>query len=247
MDELAVRGATERSRPDHFGFWVALLTGVLGLVALGIAFSTTPRAGPFCSEECLAYPYEGAVAFVPRDFLWMYPATMMLLTFMTLTIVVLAHAGSDSRLPAMIGVAFSLLAAAVLVVDYAIQLAVVQPSLLAGEGDGLVLVSQYNPHGVFIALENVGYVSLAVALLFLSRVFTGRGRLVGALRWLMLLAGSLTLAALVTMTWWFGMDLEYRFEVVAITITWIAVIGSSALLAIWLRRPAGADRGSQEG
>ena len=60
-------------------------------------------------------------------------------------------------------------------------------------------------------------------------------------------AGVLTLAALVTMSWWFGMDLEYRFEVVAISITWIAVIVSSALLAGWLRRPEGADRGTQEG
>jgi peptidoglycan/LPS O-acetylase OafA/YrhL len=121
----------------------------------------------------------------------------------------------------------------------------VQPSLLAGESDGVVLVSQYNPHGVFIALENVGYVALAVAFLFLSRVVTGEGWLVRALRWLLVLAGAVTLVALVIMSWWFGMDLGYRFEVVAISITWIAVIGSSALLAVWLRRPT--EGGPQEG
>jgi hypothetical protein len=177
----------------------------------------------------------------------MYPATVMLLTYLILTIVVLAHARPDRRLSAMIAVAFALLAVATLVVDYAIQLAVVQPSLLSGESDGVALVSQYNPHGVFIALENVGYVALAVAFVFLSRVITGRGWLVRALRWLLLLAGALTLAALLVMSWWFGMDLGYRFEVVAISITWIAVIASSALLAAWLRRPVGADRGAQEG
>jgi hypothetical protein len=245
MDSLGID--TVRTRPDRFGFWVALLTSILGLVALGIAVSTTPRAGPFCPSECLAYPYSGAVAFVPRDFLWMYPATMMLLTFVVVTIVVLAHTGPGQRLWAMIGVAFSLLAAAVLVVDYGMQLMVVQPSLLSGETDGVALVSQYNPHGVFIALENVGYVSLALAFIFLSRVVTERGWIVGILRWLLLIAGATTLAALVVMTWWFGMDLGYRFEVVAISITWIAVIVSSALWAVWLRRPSGSEGRTHDG
>jgi hypothetical protein len=246
MDEQSTGDGVVRARPDRFGFWVAVLTVVFGLVALGIAVSTTPRAGPFCPAECLDYPYAGAAALVPRDFLWMYPATVMLLTYLILTIVVLAHAVPDRRLPAMIAAAFALLAVATLVVDYAIELAVVQPSLLAGESDGVALVSQYNPHGVFIALENVGYVALAVAFVFLSRVVTERGWLILALRWLLLVAGALTLVALVVMSWWFGMDLGYRFEVVAISITWIAVIASSALLAVWLRRPAGADRGAQE-
>ena len=238
---------TVRSRPDRFGFWVALLASILGLVALGIAVSTTPRAGPFCPAECLDYPYSGAVAFVPRDFLWMYPATAMLLTFVVVTIVLLAHAGVDRRLWAMTGAAFTLLAAAVLVVDYAMQLMVVQPSLLSGESDGVALISQYNPHGVFIALENVGYVALALAFLFLSRVVVGPGWLVGVLRWLLLVAGAMTVAVLVGMTWWFGMDLGYRFEVVAISITWIALIVSSALWAAWLRRRSGSECGAQEG
>ena len=247
MDERTRTEAAVRARPDRFGFGVAVLTVAFGLVALGIAVSTTPRAGPFCPADCLDYPYAGAVALVPRDFLWMYPATVMLLTYLILMIVVLAHAGFDRRLSAMIAVAFTLLAVATLVADYAIQLAVVQPSLLAGESDGVALVSQYNPHGVFIALENVGYVALAVAFVFLSRVVTERGLLVRVLRWLLLVAGALTLVALVVMSWWFGMDLGYRFEVVAISITWIAVIGSSALLAGWLRRHAWADRGAQKG
>jgi hypothetical protein len=37
--------------------------------------------------------------------------------------------------------------------DYFIQLTVVQPSVLQGKVDGLLLWSQYNPHGIFIALE----------------------------------------------------------------------------------------------
>jgi len=245
MDERTTTQAPVRARPDGFGFWAAVMSVVFGLLALGIAVSTTPRAGPFCPAECLDYPYAGAAALVPRDFLWMYPATVMLVTYLILTIVMLAHAGLDRRLHGMIAAAFVLLAVATLVADYAIQLAVVQPSLLAGESDGVALVSQYNPHGVFIALENVGYVALAVAFVFMSRVVAGRGWLVQTLQWILLLAGALTLVALVVMSWWFGMDLGYRFEVVAISVTWIAVIASSALLAVWLRRPT--ESGPQEG
>jgi hypothetical protein len=51
-----------------------------------------------------------------------------------------------------------------LAADYAMQLAVVTPSLLRGEGRDVVLLLMYNPHGVFIALEDAGYVLVALAL-----------------------------------------------------------------------------------
>jgi hypothetical protein len=38
-------------------------------------------------------------------------------------------------------------------VDLLIQLRTVQPALVRGELDGLAIISQYNPHSVFIALE----------------------------------------------------------------------------------------------
>ena len=42
--------------------------------------------------------------------------------------------------------------AALLSADYFIQLRVIQPAILKRELDGLAPLSQYNPHGVFIAL-----------------------------------------------------------------------------------------------
>lgn len=247
MSNRSAQGDTTPIRPKAFGTWVATVTAVTGLVALGIAVTTTPRAGPFCPSECLTYPYAEAAALVPRDFLWMYPATVMLLAFMVLTMVVHADTVADRRLATMIASAFTLLAAGTLVADYAIQLAVVQPSLLAGESDGVALISQYNPHGVFIALENVGYVALAVAFLFLSRAFWRPAWLDRVLRWLLISGGVLTLVALVGMSWWFGMDLGYRFEVVAIGITWIVVIAAAVVLAVRFRRMASREGDPQEG
>jgi hypothetical protein len=40
---------------------------------------------------------------------------------------------------------------------------VVQPSLLSGESEGLAIISQYNPHGVFIAMQDL-YCVRAVGL-----------------------------------------------------------------------------------
>jgi len=45
-------------------------------------------------------------------------------------------------------------------------LTVVQTCLPKGEVDGLSLWSQYNPHGLFIGLEDAGYLSMGVAFLF---------------------------------------------------------------------------------
>ena len=55
------------------------------------------------------------------------------------------------------------MATALLVVDYALQLTVMQPAFLTGQLEGLSALSQYNPHGVFIGVENAGYALLAAA------------------------------------------------------------------------------------
>jgi hypothetical protein len=34
-----------------------------------------------------------------------------------------------------------------------------QPSLLAGETEGIAMLSQFNPHGLFIILEEPGFIN----------------------------------------------------------------------------------------
>ena len=55
-----------------------------------------------------------------------------------------------------IGVAFGVMAAVLLTADYIIPLRVIQPATLNGAFDGLTTLTQYNPHGVFSALEEAG-------------------------------------------------------------------------------------------
>ena len=131
-----------------------------------------------------------------------------------------------------------------LVIDYGLQLTVVQPSLLRGETEGLSLFSQYNPHGIFIALENVGYLAMSLALLLVGLALRVSGRAERALRWLFVGGGLLTVGLLVVLALVYRDELDYRFEVWAILVNWLVLIVSGVLLA---RLARGAGRGAAGG
>jgi hypothetical protein len=137
-------------------------------------------------------------------------------------------------------------AAAALTIDYAIQLAVVQPSLLAGQTQNLSLVSMYNPHGIFIALEDLGYLLMAVSFLFAGLAIARHARFGNAIRWILIISGAVVAAVLLALGLWYGRQLNDQFEVVAIGIDWAVLIVVGALLALSSgrvrRRPASATR-----
>ena len=61
---------------SRLGFWSAILTAVLATVFFTIGIATPARSGPFCRSSCVAYPYvSGLAAFVPTDYMWLYPVT----------------------------------------------------------------------------------------------------------------------------------------------------------------------------
>jgi hypothetical protein len=85
-------------------------------------------------------------------------------------------------------------AAAALTIDYVIQLAAVQPSMLAGQTQDLSLVSMYNPHGIFLALEDLGYLLMAVSFLFAGLAIARRARFGSAIRWILIISGNVVAA-----------------------------------------------------
>jgi hypothetical protein len=64
-------------------------------------------------------------------------------------------------------------------------------------------------------------------------VFTRRSRLERGLRWLFLIGGAVTVAGLPALAVAYGADLEYRYEVAAIAVTWITFIVGGLLLFRW--------------
>lgn len=221
---------------DRVGFWAATLTALLAAVSFGVAATTPPRTGPFAAPgSVLPYPYAAAARFVPRDFVWMYLALLMMLAFLVLATCVRERAVDDRRVFGTIGLCLSTASFSIIALDYFIQLRTVQPALLRGEADGLAIISQYNPHGVFIALEELGFLILGLSFAFLA-LSLGGSHLERFTRWVYAISSALMLAAFVGMSWYFGFGLEYRFEVTAISIGWLTLMISGALLAfVFLR------------
>jgi hypothetical protein len=225
----------------RLGFWVAILTAVTAAAALGIAITTAPaRSGPFCLVDlvgsCVTYPYTDVAAFVPTEYIWMYPALLMALLFAVLVICIHFHAAADKKIFSQIALSFAVIAATAHTINYFIQLAVVQPSLLKGELEGLSLFSQYNPHGIFIALEDVGYLMMGIAFLFVAAVFSRQEWLERVIRFLLITSAILAIGSLILLTLFYGSELEYRYEVAAILVDWITLILAGALLSVFFKR-----------
>ena len=112
----------------------------------------------------------------------------------------------------------------------------------------VALISQYIPHSIFIALEDLGYLLLGLAFLFMVLVFAGKERLTGVVRWLLGGSGFLVVVAFLLYHVIYGHNLEYRFEVFVIAVDWTTLIVAGVLLALWFKRTAALnERGGCRG
>lgn len=224
-----------KPKPPDTGFWVAATTALLAVAALVSGITTPPRSGAFCGGACVPYPYTDVAAFVPRDYLWMYPGLLLGLAFVVLAAWLRQWTVAEHAALATTAVCLTTIGSTVLVVDYGIQLTVVQPALVANQTDGLSLWSQYNPHGLFIGLENIGYAVLAAAMLSLG-IALRRARLPLTVRRVFTVSGTLSLTALVALAANYRADLDVRYEVTGLLITWLALATAGTVLAVHLVR-----------
>ena len=240
-----MNGAVERQGGGgarRLGFWAGLLAAALTVVSFGLAIVAVPPVGPMCLGDCVAYPFVDPIirAKVPHDFLWMYPAVALMLTFVVLISCLHRCAPARAQDYSIIALAFATLSAGIIAADYSIQIATIQPSIVRGETEGVALLTQFNPHGVFIALEELGYVVMSLAFLFAAPVFSGRRWFERVLRWLFVLAALLTLGGWAVFYAVYGYGLEYRFEVFAISVNWLTLLVAGVLASLWFRGQRGA-------
>ncbi len=221
---------------NRVGFYSALLAALITIVTFGLAIIAIPKSGANCLEGCLSYPYLDSLAQFPHDYLWMPPAVVMILVYVVLMAAIHSLAAAPQKVFSQIGLSFASIAAVLLAGDYFIQFSVVPISLMKGETEGIALLTQYNTHGLFIALEEVGYIVMSLSFLFMAPVFTGRTRLEAAVRWIFAAAFVLIILALAGYSAVYGLDREYRFEVAAIAINWLTLIINGILLSILFRR-----------
>jgi len=234
-DSVLESGVDLRYRASKIGYFIAIATSGVTFITFLIAILTPPLSGPFCTENCFEYPYLDIISRFPRDYYWMYPAMLLMLLFTGLMVCIHHFARESRRVFSLGGLAFGIIATLILFVNYFVQVSVIQPSLLSGEIDGIPLLTQYNPHGIFIALEEAGYIMMSLSLFSIAPVFSG-SRLQRSLRWLFSVGFFLTVISFIVISSIFGSHREYYFEVAAITINWTILIIGSFLTGLVFRR-----------
>ena len=218
------------------GFYAALLTAFLTVFTFVIAFLTPPLSGPFCTGGCFTYPYSDIASRFPRDYFWMYPAMLLNMVYYALMVAIHYFAPAEKKIFSHIGVSLALLSMATFVIDYFLQVSVIQPSLVLGETDGIALLSQFNAHGVFIALEEIAFIMMSMSMLFMAPVFVGKTRSEKAIRWIFTSNFVLTAVTFTLFSVFYGISREYRFEVAAFSINWLALVTSGIFLSVVFRK-----------
>lgn len=206
------------------GFVSSILLTVLTIIGFGFAIIAIPPSGPYCPGNCMDYPYLDILKYYPRDYLWMYIISFQLIVFMIFVIANHFNAKRDKNIYSFISVSLAIITTTVLLANYFIQHSVVPISMMKGQTEGISLLTQYNGHGIFIVLEELGFILMSLTFLFLSPIFTGKNRLEKVLKCTYAIPFVLVLLSFIFYTIQYGLDRDYRFEVAAITIDWLATI-----------------------
>jgi hypothetical protein len=235
-DSFGTDPGSSMANSNRFGYYSAILTTVITIVTFGFAMVAIPISGANCPGDCAEYPYLDTASQYPRDFLWMPLAITMVLAYVTLMVSIHFYAPSRKKIFSQVGLSFALIAAAILAADYFVQFSAIPMSLINSETEGLAILIQYNPHGVFIALEELGYLVMSLSFLFVAPVFANRSRLESAVRWIFVIAFVLAIVSLAAISISYGLDRQDRFEVVVLSIDWLVLIVNGVLLSVVFRR-----------
>lgn len=136
-----------------FGLYSSLSLTLLTLITWGVAMTAIPPAGPYCPGDCMSYPYSDILSYYPRDYYWMYLAIFQLFGYLIFIVSNHFITRIEKKLFSFLSVAFALVTTIVLLIAYFVQFSVVPMSMMKGETEGIALLTQYNGHGIFIAME----------------------------------------------------------------------------------------------
>ena len=223
---------SEQTISNSVGFYTAIFTVIMTVITFGFAITAIPISGANCGNLCVDYPYLNTLSQFPKDYLWMPLAIILTLSYWVLMVSIHVYASNQRKIFSQIGLSFALLATMVLVGDYFVQFSVVPISLMSGETEGITMLTQYNAHGVFIVLEELGYLLMSLSFLFMAPVFINKNRLEVAVRWVFIISFLLTVLALTLISINYGLDRQDRFEVAVISIDWLVLIVNGILLSI---------------
>lgn len=198
---------------------------------------TPPLSGPMCPGNCLQYPFHDIASRFPRDYYWMYPAILLYLVYITCLSILHYSTPPRQKFISHAALLFAFAGSLLLITDYFLQLTVIQPALLNNETEGIAILTQYNPHGIFIVLEELGYLLITLAFLLQAFIFKGKG-LKRAVKIVFLAGFVLSVTALLLLSLTYGFKREYYYEIVAISVVWLIFIVNGILIAVLFNQSA---------
>jgi len=157
------------------GLWSAVLTGICS-TAYGIAVIAVLVYSLLMQASSPAQSWTGIDAFLatfqPIQMLPVIPSLFLAPAFTALMVSVHAFAQDEKKIWSLLGLAFTLIYAAIAAMNYMIQLLPVWRSINNGETDGLAMFVLGNPHSIFWGLA-YAYIFMNLAMLFSAMVFSG--------------------------------------------------------------------------
>lgn len=195
-----------------------------------------PPVGPYCPENCMEYPFPDILLYYPRDYYWMYLAIFQLFAFVIFIVTNHFIVNTGKKLYTFISISFALISSTVLLIAYFTQFSVVPISVMKGETDGIALITQYNEHGLFIAMEELGYITMSIALFFLAFAFSKNSRAERIIRIILISQVILTFISFIFYSVKFGIERSYLFEVATITINWLVLIIAGIMIGLFYRK-----------
>ncbi len=173
--------------------------------------------------------------FQPIQMLSLVPSLFLVPAFVVLMVSIHYYAAPDKKIWSQLGIAFTLIYAAMASINYIMQLTVVRLSIVNKETDGLAMFVMGNAHSLFWALA-YAYVFMNLAMLFAAPVFGG-GRLERWIRWLFLANGASAALSIFTV----GSPTIY---LLVSLVPWCIIFSlATALVAVLFKRiDSGANR-----
>jgi len=214
--------STEGNR--KFGSIIAYLTSLLTIITLALALTALPNSGSNCIENCVNFAYTEITSEFPGDYFWMVVAIFMILSYLFLMTILHRFTPQSKKIYSNIAMNLALVVSVIILMNYYMQLRIIQASLVLGETAGIPLLTQYNPNGVFISLEELGFLLMSFSFFFSGLTFSGGSKLERGLRIITIAAFVISLIAYIAMFALYGTDIEDRYEIIVISVNWLLLI-----------------------
>lgn len=147
------------------GYWSSIIAAILAIAFTILAFVFPVAEWQGIEAYKASFQFNQMYNHIP----------VLLLTPVMVILMTCIHffAPNNKKFFGMLGLAFSIVYAVIISINYYIQLFVVRLNLINGDLNGLSLWALPNLHSIFFAFESLGYCFLGLATFFAAVVFTG--------------------------------------------------------------------------